>query len=233
MFSLIVTGTPCSGPIGPPARIVLSCASASRSAASPRSFTTALILPLVARMRATAAPTTSAAVTLRAVIASASSQALHCHSGLFGSVIACSFREYFGTLIRACITTRWHRTPGAGTFPRKRAARLPAASERCGLARETHASPTRRSTRPGAYATYWWADPKRADGGCFDDAVAARAALRPARARARLSSNRRVAAHWVGVEHHRSDTCRSARRMIASWCASRFGRQSATAGDLG
>src|SRR5215510_13195378 len=88
MFSLIVTGTPCSGPLGPPSRIALSCASASRSAASPRSSTTALILPLVARMRVTALPTASTAVTLRVAMASASSQALHCHSGLFPSAIA-------------------------------------------------------------------------------------------------------------------------------------------------
>src|SRR5215471_20405083 len=87
MFSLIVTGTPCSGPIGPRALIALSCASASSTAASPRSSTTALILPLVARMRATALSTASTAVTLRAAIASASSQALHCHSGLFRSAI--------------------------------------------------------------------------------------------------------------------------------------------------
>src|SRR6185503_7602647 len=87
-FSLIVTGTPCSGPIGPPALIALSCASASRSASSPRSSTTALILPLVARMRATALPTASTAVTLRAAMASASSQALHCHSGLVEAAIA-------------------------------------------------------------------------------------------------------------------------------------------------
>src|SRR4026209_2537353 len=92
--SLIVTGTPCSGGSGPPALTALSWASASRRAASPRSSTTALILPLVARMRSTALPTASTAVTRRAAMASARSHALHCHSGLFEAAIARSPRPH-------------------------------------------------------------------------------------------------------------------------------------------
>src|SRR4026208_978657 len=93
-FSLVVTGTPCSGPIGPPALTALSWASASRRAASPRSSTTALILPLVARLRSTALPPAPTAVTRRAAMASARSQALHCHSGLFEAAIARSPRPH-------------------------------------------------------------------------------------------------------------------------------------------
>src|SRR4026209_2238183 len=96
-FFLVVTCAacpPCSGPTGPPALPALSWASASRRAASPRSSTTALILPLVARMRSTALPTASTAVTRRAAMASARSQALHCHSGLFEAAIARSPRPH-------------------------------------------------------------------------------------------------------------------------------------------
>jgi hypothetical protein len=57
--SLMVMGTPCSGPSPPPRAVALSAAAASRSACSPRSSTTAFSAGLAASIRASRASVSS------------------------------------------------------------------------------------------------------------------------------------------------------------------------------
>src|SRR5262245_34490085 len=80
-------------------------------------------------MRATALPTASAAVTLRAAMASANSHALHCHSGLFASAIARSSRPHVAA------PANWGYSPGGAALmivkTRRPGNTLPQASRRC------------------------------------------------------------------------------------------------------
>src|SRR5689334_3026783 len=80
-LSLMVIGTPQSGPIASPWMRRASSRSAAAIAASPRSSVTAFRRGLTARIRSTAATATSRHDTSPAVVAATISVAVHCQSG--------------------------------------------------------------------------------------------------------------------------------------------------------
>jgi hypothetical protein len=87
-FSLIVNGTPASGPRRSPAASDLSMAAAAARAESPSVAVTALTAGLTSRMRARHASTTSLDVTRRSRIIPASSAAPLLQSSLMLMVIS-------------------------------------------------------------------------------------------------------------------------------------------------